>query len=323
MQKINNKNFEKAKIAFKNYIDSKNIKEKLAQKLTDISTCYPGVFSKEINYIIDNLENLFYADEAFIKQSVETLSELNKEMLTTREHINDNNKKQCVAYEIRKIFENAYEYFSYKRYGSAIEFVDSLNIVACPYCNLNSIIIYDYRGYKVRPHLDHYYSKSLYPYLALSYRNLIPCCPVCNSELKGDKDFWIAQHCHPYFENFDDIAEFIVDIYSPLIFSNPKTLHIDLVSKKYKQIYQLKLENIKSTFRLKIRYNSRPDSIIDELLKRKIYTQAYQDKLYKLLKNCGNDISPKKFDNELKEYIFDANKISKYPLAKLIKDILA
>lgn len=51
------------------------------------------------------------------------------------------------------------------------------------------------RGF--RPTLDHYYPKSLYPYLGLSLYNLVPACQVCNSSLKSRTDFYAQEHLHP------------------------------------------------------------------------------------------------------------------------------
>lgn len=64
----------------------------------------------------------------------------------------------------------------------------------CPYCHMNHINYHmrDTRSsaaLKLRPPLDHFLPKSIYPYLAVSLYNLIPCCDRCNSTtIKGAKD---------------------------------------------------------------------------------------------------------------------------------------
>ena len=60
----------------------------------------------------------------------------------------------------------------------------SLDIKVCPYCNRQYIFNVD-NGRKVSAQFDHFYSKSEYPYLALSFYNLIQCCPTCN-KAKGE-----------------------------------------------------------------------------------------------------------------------------------------
>ncbi|WP_256080456.1 hypothetical protein [Massilia sp. YIM B04103] len=70
--------------------------------------------------------------------------------------------------------------------------------VLCPYCQQNfafTVIGEDNNSF--RPTLDHFYSKARYPYLAITLYNLVPCCHVCNSFLKGEVNFFHRQHLHP------------------------------------------------------------------------------------------------------------------------------
>ena len=68
------------------------------------------------------------------------------------------------------------------------------NSKTCPYCNRNFINMIkvcntgDELAYKSIFELDHFYSKSDYPMLAVSLYNLIPVCPACN-RIKGQKVF--------------------------------------------------------------------------------------------------------------------------------------
>lgn len=49
-----------------------------------------------------------------------------------------------------------------------------------------------------RPAFDHWFPKSEYPLLSLSLYNLIPCCNVCNSSVKGSVTTDLDKHIHPY-----------------------------------------------------------------------------------------------------------------------------
>ncbi|MFC4304395.1 hypothetical protein [Cohnella boryungensis] len=80
----------------------------------------------------------------------------------------------------------------------AYALVKELNVSVCPYCNRQYTTSLDTRTGKTRPQLDHFYNKSMYPYFSLSLYNLIPSCSVCNSSLKGDKDFVLDTHWSPY-----------------------------------------------------------------------------------------------------------------------------
>lgn len=49
-----------------------------------------------------------------------------------------------------------------------------------------------------RPSFDHWFPKSEYPLLSLSLYNLISCCSVCNSSVKGTIKTDLNKHIHPY-----------------------------------------------------------------------------------------------------------------------------
>ena len=49
--------------------------------------------------------------------------------------------------------------------------------------------------------MDHYYPRDLYPYLAVSLYNLVPCCAVCNAA-KGPLDTMKDPILYPYDEGF-------------------------------------------------------------------------------------------------------------------------
>ncbi len=83
--------------------------------------------------------------------------------------------------------------------------LNSLNLSVCPYCNRHYIFTAD-NGKRVGAQFDHFYSKADYPYLALSFYNLIPCCPTCN-KVKGDDPISI----NPYIEGFEDKCKIQID----------------------------------------------------------------------------------------------------------------
>jgi hypothetical protein len=86
----------------------------------------------------------------------------------------------------------------------------------CPYCQQAlAVTIYRDRDAKaIRPTLDHFYAKHVYPYLALSLFNLIPSCHTCNSSLKGQIDFYLRPHLHPYEDA--EVVRYTFDIHSYL-----------------------------------------------------------------------------------------------------------
>lgn len=77
---------------------------------------------------------------------------------------------------------------------------------ACTYCNRQyTFTIEEYSsGNKIehiaRPELDHWFCKQLFPLMSLSFYNLIPCCHICNSSVKGNSFFTLSTHVHPYLQ---------------------------------------------------------------------------------------------------------------------------
>lgn len=105
------------------------------------------------------------------------------------------------------------EIFPYKKFSSdqgyfkqwgGYKLTKSLNISACPYCNIEYTFTLTFNGNKlIRPDLDHYFSKKRHPLIALSFYNLIPCCNTCNSRLKSDIDMNLEQFLHPWIAGIE------------------------------------------------------------------------------------------------------------------------
>lgn len=88
-------------------------------------------------------------------------------------------------------YETMRKEYSYK-------LLDELNIKVCPYCNRQYTFVVNKKK-KISPQFDHFFNKSDYPYLALSFYNLIPCCPTCN-HTKGCDSIKI----NPYISGFGE-----------------------------------------------------------------------------------------------------------------------
>ena len=75
----------------------------------------------------------------------------------------------------------------------------------CTYCNRQYVFTINKPKHKglehiVRPELDHWFNKELYPLLSLSFYNLIPSCHTCNSSVKRNAVFSLATHVNPYLQ---------------------------------------------------------------------------------------------------------------------------
>lgn len=81
-----------------------------------------------------------------------------------------------------------YEQFAKKDViWSAYSLVGAIGARICPYCHLHHVNYHlplTKKAFAFRPPLDHFLPRAIYPYLAVSLGNLIPCCSQCNSSIK-------------------------------------------------------------------------------------------------------------------------------------------
>lgn len=68
-----------------------------------------------------------------------------------------------------------------------------LGVKVCPYCNRTYTFTISEDDVLTRPQFDHFKPKSVYPFFAVSFYNLIPSCPVCNM-IKAEKEMDINPH---------------------------------------------------------------------------------------------------------------------------------
>lgn len=72
----------------------------------------------------------------------------------------------------------------------------------CTYCNREYIFVYKNKagGKGMIPQFDHWFPKTNYPLLALSFYNLIPSCATCNT-IKSAAKFKLINFLHPYVDS--------------------------------------------------------------------------------------------------------------------------
>lgn len=85
------------------------------------------------------------------------------------------------------------EIFKYESFRNKFSYkvVKLSGLLVCPYCNKRDIEQTIGRYKKANPDLDHYYSRSKYPFLSLTINNLIPSCNFCNQKFKRDTDTYL------------------------------------------------------------------------------------------------------------------------------------
>lgn len=224
----------------------------------------------------------------------------------------DENKNTELYKILSKIFTDEtsglYKNFTnYKKEYDAYEFVNDLKLKTCPYCNRNYTFVVDSDNGKLRPEIDHFYPKSIYPFLAMSFYNLIPSCSICN-HTKGNT---IHQNLENPYDTKEDSYRFTY---------TPNSVDFATVeAKKYNfDSFEIDItgnpDNIE-LFKLDKLYKQHKDIVLDLLIKKAYYPESYiqelshfgfsQDEIYRYL---------------LGDYKQDED-LHKRPLSKLIRDI--
>lgn len=198
--------------------------------------------------------------------------------------------------------------------NNAIWLMKRLNISVCPYCNRSYTFTVeekpeDAKRY-VRPELDHFFPKSKYAHLALSFYNLVPSCPQCN-HLKGDNEF----DYHPYFGDLNgnegpriEVENVRRDAKGMLVFPDDPKLRI--------------LEGNENTRVLGLQelYEQHEDYVKEILDKIQAYNKDYYDSLVISFQGMGK--TQEEIDRLVwGNYIEEAAQ-EKRPLSKMTRDLL-
>lgn len=276
-------------------IDKKIIKKRKKSDGTFESYTFLVLTPKLIT-LINNLDLTMLIKSKFLKEITDELKEYPKK--------SDEYKLLFyifVEHGYMKCFTNGKNSDNY----SAYTYVEKLDIRTCPYCNRNYIFIVK-KG-KLRPEIDHFYPKTVYPYLAVNYFNLIPSCQTCN-KTKSNK--FNSKWINPY-----DVKKVEYKLtYKPksINFTQVESLKYDFNSFEIDFISTN--ENIK-TFKLKELYKQHKDIVLELLIKKAYYPKSYIEEL----KGFGFS------EDEIYRYLLGNYKkdedLHKRPLSKLIKDI--
>lgn len=205
------------------------------------------------------------------------------------------------------------------------QIMSAMRVSVCPYCNRQYITIYsdsDSDTEKTTADLDHYYIKSAYPYLGLSFYNFIPSCQICNSRFKKATDFYLDPHIYPFTQEFGDSTHFIINLSPDLMkvrdsWDDPKILSLDSSSEPKER--KCAVENAINTFHLNDIYRSHLDYAQEIYIKSQAYSESSIELLQPLLSQLDSNCRPS--DIYFGQYLHK-DMLHKRPLAKLARDIL-
>ena len=197
--------------------------------------------------------------------------------------------------------------------NNAIWLMRKMNIKVCPYCNRTYTFTLKRRK-GIRPEFDHFYPKSTYKHLALSFYNLIPSCPSCNHR-KSNTIF----DFHPYFGMLvrgelppkihvvEDKVEYDKTGH-PVLFPEKPEIRIDNPNKNTTRLCLDELYEHHSDY---------AKEILDKIL---AYNAAYYEPLISAFHGMGR--TPEEIDRLIwGNYIEEAQQ-TRRPLSKLTRDIL-
>ncbi|MFB3389478.1 HNH endonuclease [Flavobacterium sp. LAR06] len=283
--------------------------EKLREELTKTSLVTPR--TADIQLKIDFLQKV--TDDNEFKKLI--ISPLNDFSTIITDYARFNTLFENKGY---KSYMELFGYSRIRKLRMMYTFALDLGIKTCPYCN-NHYVLTIKKSKKANLHFDHFYSKSKYPFLCLSFYNLVPCCSVCNTA-KSDKDFNISSYVHPYFDSINDKFDVITDknsIIDMILKGDRKfeNLSIELNPKKgYEDL--IKAHDL--VFNLTQVYNEHKDVAFEIYSKQYIYTDSFVETL-------KGAFSKEFSDSEIERFILGnytlLEEINNRPLAKLMQDI--
>lgn len=290
----------------KNYSNLDTLKKKKYSNQFSVFIFYEKIRS-EISKISNPIIKTELQSLDWFKVLVGSFEEI-RELINDNENILAQRNPELIDFkQYKDIFEDLYEKKLSGNENLKKQFFNLFeNINVCPYCNRNFVNpIYKKNSLggdnkNQSPDIEHFFPKSIYPFLSLSISNLLPSCTFCN-KIKSDVDTFKHNCLSPYeIKNSDFRFDFTL--------KSERLKGVKLVSKTgYKNSEILHLEPL---------YNEVHSKYINDIFENDLkYTQKNKDFLDKF-KILTEDDYKKIFKNYYKEEDFN-----KHPLSKMTKDL--
>lgn len=205
---------------------------------------------------------------------------------------------------------------AYKQLKISTWLAKELGVRSCPYCNREYTFSRRLKsGREVHPEFDHFYPKSKYPYLALSFYNLVPSCHTCN-HLKMEHEIDV----NPHYESFEDKGmNFTLEDKNTGGIYDPKKDHWVFDPDNVKIKIKNSNENV-SRFGIEELYNLHKDIVADIITKAQAYNESFYQSLVDSYRGLG------KTSEEIYRLIWgtymNPQDYGLRPLSKFTKDVL-
>lgn len=289
----------------KNYSNLTILSKKTYAKQFSVFIFYEKIKS-EISKIINPIIKTRLESLDWFKVLVGSFEEI-KELIQKNEYILSQRNSGLVNFkQYKDIFEKLYkEQLSgnEKLKKQFFNLFEDINV--CPYCNRNFVNpIYKEHSLggdnkNQSPDIEHFFPKSIYPFLSLSISNLLPSCAFCN-KIKSDVDTF-QHNCLSPYEIKD--SDFRFDF----------SLELNQV-KKVKLISKTDCKN-SEILHLESLYNEVHSKYINDIFKDDLYYPDIYKKSLEKFSLTENDYK-KVFRNYYNEEDFN-----KHPLSKMTKDL--
>lgn len=208
--------------------------------------------------------------------------------------------------------------------------IKATGLKTCPYCNCEHVDVVPLRKIEngklvtknVKGQLDHFYCKSLYPYLAISRNNLVPCCSTCNGyPNKLTQDALVIGLVSPYVEKSFDTLLFRLsipcDLYGTKIEEKQWDIQFDVSQNRN---YNSNID----VFGLTDLYNARHKYVALRVYNAFLFTNnpSYLRSIEQQTQNLPNQQNATyEILKETWGVVADKNEYRKKPLSKLATDI--
>lgn len=278
---------------------------------------YPSLVTKDKIYIDNLLNELINSPERYITADEKRLDVVKNEL---------KKKHPAVVNIIKDVFVKWYTDFTGKEEIS-YKYMDKLNIRTCPYCNRNytfTIKRTKEDTFKTRPEFDHFYDKSEYPSLALSFFNLVPSCHTCNhGKLKGSAGL------NPYFSGFNTrfrVCHPVKDLERKQKDFKPMNIN-EVLAVKNADDFSVAIPRADSKEETNIKlfgliplYNKHKDYVLEIIDKANAYNAIGAENIVEAFQGIGR--SPQEVLDFVWGRNLDDKEMINRPLAKLTADIL-
>lgn len=291
--------------------------------LTELKSTLKGNRLKKhreyVDYIIQHYSEILNADPPKMKSLIQDFNKILSPSIVASTY--PKNKKRFFHKDIVKALR-----YEALRSIEFPEYLRKTGIRTCVYCNSqNTLIIekiyFDKKKRRVKEvqaklELDHFHSKSKYPFLATSFFNLYPCCGNCN-KAKSDKDALFQLYT---YSNELDIFRFKIEDKSILNYwmnldKEDLKINLEPIHSRDKSI----LENHNELFQVQAIYDEQRDFGEELVWKAKVNPKVYRDTMYKMFESLFPDKTY--IDRAIIGNYSKPEETFKRPMAKYTQDI--